>query len=285
MSSRHRRLAGVVHVRRADSRWRSGNLVKVIGWYDNEWGYSNRLVDLVDLVASVGCSARSVTALRTLDDLGDLAGRRVLVRLRPQRPARRTATITDDLRIRATPADAPRAARAAAPRRRCLAPRPAEGRGRRRRSGSAPVAERLRSELLGGRVRPVRRRGRPRGRAACRRSRPSPARSSCWRTCGSIRARRRTTRRSRSGWPRWPTRTSTTRSARRTGAHASVVGVPEAHLRAGAAPAGCCSGRSRSLSRLLERPGAAVRGHPRRREGLGQARRGRTRSSNGWTRC
>jgi glyceraldehyde 3-phosphate dehydrogenase len=29
-----------------------GNLVKVVGWYDNEWGYSNRLVDLVDLVAS-----------------------------------------------------------------------------------------------------------------------------------------------------------------------------------------------------------------------------------------
>ena len=24
-----------------------GNQVKVVGWYDNEWGYSNRLADLV----------------------------------------------------------------------------------------------------------------------------------------------------------------------------------------------------------------------------------------------
>jgi glyceraldehyde 3-phosphate dehydrogenase len=27
-----------------------GNQVKVVGWYDNEWGYSNRLVDVVQLV-------------------------------------------------------------------------------------------------------------------------------------------------------------------------------------------------------------------------------------------
>jgi glyceraldehyde 3-phosphate dehydrogenase len=30
----------------------NGNLVKVLGWYDNEWGYSNRLVDLTAVVAS-----------------------------------------------------------------------------------------------------------------------------------------------------------------------------------------------------------------------------------------
>ena len=29
-----------------------GNMVKVVGWYDNEWGYSNRLADITGLVAS-----------------------------------------------------------------------------------------------------------------------------------------------------------------------------------------------------------------------------------------
>jgi glyceraldehyde 3-phosphate dehydrogenase len=27
-----------------------GSQAKIVGWYDNEWGYSNRLVDLIGLV-------------------------------------------------------------------------------------------------------------------------------------------------------------------------------------------------------------------------------------------
>ena len=31
-----------------------GNLVKVISWYDNEWGYSERVVDLIEFLAKKG---------------------------------------------------------------------------------------------------------------------------------------------------------------------------------------------------------------------------------------
>ena len=31
-----------------------GNFVKVLAWYDNEWGYSNRCVDLVRFIAEKG---------------------------------------------------------------------------------------------------------------------------------------------------------------------------------------------------------------------------------------
>ena len=30
------------------------NLVKVIAWYDNEWGYCERLIDLISFVISKG---------------------------------------------------------------------------------------------------------------------------------------------------------------------------------------------------------------------------------------
>ena len=30
----------------------NGNFVKVVGWYDNEWGYSNRAVDAMELIGS-----------------------------------------------------------------------------------------------------------------------------------------------------------------------------------------------------------------------------------------
>jgi glyceraldehyde 3-phosphate dehydrogenase len=31
-----------------------GNMVKIVSWYDNEWGYSNRVVDLADFIAKKG---------------------------------------------------------------------------------------------------------------------------------------------------------------------------------------------------------------------------------------
>jgi glyceraldehyde 3-phosphate dehydrogenase len=30
------------------------NMVKVVSWYDNEWGYSNRAVDLMEFVIKKG---------------------------------------------------------------------------------------------------------------------------------------------------------------------------------------------------------------------------------------
>ena len=35
-----------------------GNMVKVVTWYDNEWGYSNRVVDLIERMGALPAAGR-----------------------------------------------------------------------------------------------------------------------------------------------------------------------------------------------------------------------------------
>ena len=47
----HRQVAVLVDLRlRSSPRCMDGTLVKVVAWYDNEWGYSNRCVELAQKV-------------------------------------------------------------------------------------------------------------------------------------------------------------------------------------------------------------------------------------------
>ena len=45
-----------------------GKLVRVVSWYDNEWGFSNRMVDTAAAMAKLGWRGRR---FKTLDDLPD----------------------------------------------------------------------------------------------------------------------------------------------------------------------------------------------------------------------
>ena len=50
-------IVGDPHSSIFDSEYTSvigGNMLKTLSWYDNEWGYSNRVVDLLDLMDSLG---------------------------------------------------------------------------------------------------------------------------------------------------------------------------------------------------------------------------------------
>ena len=210
---RHRRLAGLVHVRRAahdgDGQHREGH----------------RLVrQRVGLLEPAGRPRRSLVAselvtLRTLDDLGDVAGRRVFVRVDFNVPLTDGA-VADDARIRATlPTLAELLERGASSSLASHLGRP-----------KGPVVDELRlAPVANASRRSSSGRARRRCAAPRRVGRPSfrPATSSCSITCGSIRARRRTTRRSQAGWPSSPTPTSTTHSGRSHRAHACVYALPE----------------------------------------------------------
>ena len=42
------------HLGRPEGKVMDGNFVKVLSWYDNEWGYSSRCVDLLTYMATKG---------------------------------------------------------------------------------------------------------------------------------------------------------------------------------------------------------------------------------------
>ena len=119
----------------------NGTFAKVFGWYDNEWGYSCRLVDLVSEGA---CEAAAVGRDRRRRRTRSSSSGRIST------CRSRTGSVADDTRIRAVAADAPAAARPGRARGAgLLAPRPAEDRGgpREVRDGSR-CARRL-DELVG----------------------------------------------------------------------------------------------------------------------------------------
>ena len=215
-------------------------MAKVLGWYDNEWGYSNRLVDLTTLVG-----ARNSDALRRRPPRrGRLRPARARAR-RPERPAGQEHR--RDHRRRPDPGQPAHAAGAPGRRRpgdRGRPPRPAQGRAR-------PAVLAARRSRRGWRAARRRRCRWPadvagddaRARAAAladgdvlllenvrfeagrdvARTTPSGA---SWPT----------------GWPRWPTSTSTTRSAPCT------ASTP----RSTTSPSGCRTYAGRLVARELE---------------------------------
>ncbi len=70
---------------------------KVVSWYDNEWGYSVRVVDLARLMAEKGLDRGDSIALKGVDDV-DVKGKRVFMRVDFNVPMEKGA-ITDDFRI------------------------------------------------------------------------------------------------------------------------------------------------------------------------------------------
>ena len=217
-------------------------MVKAVTWYDNEWGYSNRCVELAGKVLAAGFSQRlsrrdgalSFSKASVRD--AEVAGKRVLVRVDFNVPLD-DGRVADDTRIRA-----------ALPTIELLRERGAAlvlvshlGRPKGKVDPALsmrPVGERL-AELLGVQVQQapavVGERGRDDGRRARARRRPA-ARERPLRA-GGDRERpgaRRSPRR------RWPTSTSTTPSAPPTAPTPAPRGSPAT---CPATPACCSSAR------------------------------------------
>ena len=257
------------HRRRVDDGRSAAPCVKVIAWYDNEWGYSCRVADLVGLVAA--------RARRLPDDRRDAHGqahrprrRRPAgkTRLRPrrlQRPARGRQGHRTTPEIRAVDPDHRHAPRSR--RHRSSWPATSVGRTARSTTASACARSRLRLSELLRRTVPVtgdalgHRHGGRDQRASGR------ARRCCSRTCASTPRRRPTTPTSRRRSRRTPTSTSTTRSGR------PIARTPRPSACRSYLPAYAGLLMEREISDALGAAGvarAAVRGGHRRGQGVGQ---------------
>ncbi len=72
-------------------------MFKIVSWYDNEWGYSVRCVDLALKMGKLGVDKGDKISLKSIDDL-NMKGKRVFIRVDFNVPME-GGKITDDFRI------------------------------------------------------------------------------------------------------------------------------------------------------------------------------------------